>query len=407
MPKEKEMLSITRRSACLLVVLALTSLGCAQERVPKNVILFIGDGMGPEQVRAARLYKGEPLAFETFEHRGLMTTYCANSAITDSAAAATAMATGRKVNAGVLSVAIPVNQAYGEGAPMKTTLEKLAAGGKSTGLVTTSTITDATPAGFAAHVAKRSSVEEVARQYLTQTRPNILLGGGGHGMSPDKAKAAGYRVVMTREELLAVAEDGKTALHICGLFGEYNLPYEFNNAESYKKLPHLSEMTQTALNLLDKNKGGFFLMVEGGRIDHACHANNLEQAVGETLEFNRAIEVCLRWARGRTDTLIVVTADHETGGLSVEKDNGPGKYPAVSWSTKGHTATDVPLAAWGFGSQALPARLDNTHLPALMLDPLAFASQGKTLCWPVPPIIKPAARSKPASATQPVPAGAE
>ena len=143
---------------------------------PTNVILFIGDGMGPEQVKAASHYAGGPLSFERLPYHGRAMTWPASNPldVTDSAAAATAMATGMKVSNGVLSVAIP-----GDGRPLPTILEQFKQMGRSTGLVTTTYITHATPAAFAAHVASRDKHDLIAQDYLQRTRPDVMLGGGG------------------------------------------------------------------------------------------------------------------------------------------------------------------------------------------------------------------------------------
>ena len=364
-----------RRLTLVVPLIAFVLSGCAADR-PKNVILFIGDGMGAGQVQAARAYQGRPLAFETFEGRGLVSTHSADNEVTDSAAAATAMATGHKVDNHVLSVAIPANADYAEGAPMLTVLEEAARRGKSSGLVTTTSITHATPAAFAAHVSARAGVAEIAAQYLADSRPQLLLGGGGQGMSPEAAAAAGYRVVMDRGRLQAVRDDGLTVPRLSGQFGSGHMPYEADHPAAYESLPRLSEMTATALALLDNDRDGFFLMVEGGRIDMACHDNRLDLAVAETLELERAVQAALRWAGGRADTLIIVVADHETGGLAVERDSGAGELPGVSWSGKSHTGAAVQIWARGRGAHAVCGRMDNTEIHHIILNPGARTCPG-------------------------------
>jgi alkaline phosphatase len=275
--------------------------------MPSSVILFIGDGMGAGQVAAAGLYAGGALSFEAFPYQGQVTTYSASSAITDSAAAATAMATGRKVNNGVISTAIP-----GDGAELRTVLEKAADAGKSTGLVTTTSITHATPAAFAAHEPSRSNNAQIAQDYLTQTQPNVLLGGNGF-MSG--ATAAGYTVVSDAAGLQALDTDNTT--FVSGQFAGGDMTYELDRAPTTTQ-PHLSDMTAVALDMLDNDPDGFFLMVEGGRIDHAAHANDIERTVQEVLEFSRAVETAMDWiaTSAALETLVLVTADHETGGLA-------------------------------------------------------------------------------------------
>ena len=327
---------------------------------PTNVIFCIGDGMGFEKVKAAGMYahgKVGQLSFEAFPYQAEVTTHSADSPMTDSAAAATAMATGSKVNNGVISTALP-----GDGSELYTLLECFKDQGKSTGLVSTTFITHATPAAFGAHEPTRGNLAEIAEDYLNQTRPDVLLGGGGNGMAEGVAEAGGYTVVTDRDELLAL--DIENVTRISGQFGDTNLPYEFDGLGD---LPHLSEMTAAALEILAKNPTGFFLMVEGGRIDHAGHSNDIERNIYETLEFSRTVQVASDWAKGRTDTLIIVTADHETGGLKVLENNGKGIFPTVSWSTGGHTTTNIPVYGWGPNAACISGVMDNTDFFNLVM----------------------------------------
>lgn len=321
---------------------------------PKRIILFIGDGMGYEQIKAAGYYlHGAPggLSFEQFPYQAEMTTFSADNPITDSAASATAMATGRKVNNGVISLAIP-----GDGEELSTLLEEQALLGKSTGLVSTSYLTDATPAAFGAHETVRSNKREIAADYLTHTRPNVLLGGGG-GMAGESAAVAGYTVVYDRAAMLAVDTGAQT--HLAGLFGENYMPYEYDGVGN---LPHPTEMMQTALAVLDNDPDGFFLMVEGGLIDVAAHKNYLERTVLETVELNRAVAAALEWAAGQEDVLILVLADHETGGLHVVNGGGAGVFPTVTWLGPEHTAQNIPVFATGSGAERVWGVFDNTQI---------------------------------------------
>lgn len=326
---------------------------------PRNVILFIGDGMGAEHVRAAGMYQNGSagtLLMESFPYSTTMTTHPADdTAITDSAASATAMATGQKVDNGVISVALP-----GDGSELETLLERFHTYCKRAGLVSTTYATHATPAAFGAHAAHRSYTATIAGDYLAQTRPDVLFGGGGYGLTVTDMQAAGYTVATDRETLEAL-----TTTRAAGLFGTGYLPYEYDG--DYNTLPHLSEMVTTTLALLEDAPHGFFLMVEGGRIDHAAHANHITRTVYEVLEFDRAVAVAYTWASVHTDTLIIVTADHETGGLSVTANNGVGQFPAVSWSSTGHTSATVPVYAWGVNADLAPQVADNTDIYHLAL----------------------------------------
>jgi alkaline phosphatase len=346
---------------------------------PRNVILFIGDGMGPEQVRAAGMYQNGSagsLVMESFPYSSTMTTYSADSAITDSAASATAMATGYKVANGVLSIAWP-----GDERELETLLERFHAYCKRAGLVTTTFATHATPAGFGAHELSRNNYSGIAGDYLTQTKPDVLFGGGANGLNPTNAAAAGYTVVTDRVTMQALTPPLTT--RVSGQFGITHLPYEYDYFmgldPGYTVLPHLSEMVSTTLQLLENTPNGFFLMVEGGRIDHAGHENNIARNVFEVLEFDRAIEVAYTWAASHTDTLIIVTADHETGGLSVVANNGAGNFPTVTWATTGHTATPVPVYTWGVNAELASQVNDNTNIHQLALAGFTDA----TSCSPI------------------------
>jgi len=342
-----------RAAAVIMLLIAATASAGSGSVVPWNVILFIGDGMGPAQVQAANYYNGGALSFESFPYVGAMVTSSANSVITDSGAAATAMATGHKVNNFAVSAAYPANAYYRTvGEPMTTSLEYSQRRGKSTGLVTTSFISDATPGAFAAHRGFRHDYFGISDDIINNSRPDVLFGGARFiPFDPP-----GYTVV--RDRLSMQALDTESVTKVSGQFG-FEIPYEY---EGVGDLPHLSEMTETALNILDNDPDGFFLMVEGARIDHAGHANYIEENVHETLEFANAVTRAVDWAAGRDDTLILVTADHETGGLVVIADNGPGQYPDAFWSSQWHTHALVPVYAWGPNADMVSGLIDNTDI---------------------------------------------
>jgi alkaline phosphatase len=336
-------------AVAFLLVGATASVSQAQ---PKNVIFCIGDGMGFEQVEAAALYHDGPLSFQSFAYQGEITTYSANSSVTDSAAAGTALATGVKVDNGVIS-----QVSAADDTELQTLLEYFQGAGRSTGLVTTTYMTHATPAAFGAHQPSRNDLSQIADDYLNQTRPNVLFGGGANGMSVSAAELAGYTVVTDAAGMLAL--DTETQTYVSGQFGTSHLPYELSGVGS---LPHLSEMTTTALDILDNDSDGFFLMIEGGRIDHSGHENRIDRNVRETEEFANSVQQAINWAAGRDDTLIIVTADHETGGLSVSPESLPGEVPTVSWATTGHTGANVPVYAWGVNAHLISGVMDNTDL---------------------------------------------
>ena len=251
----------------------------ALPKAPKNVILMIGDGMGYGAVEAAGIYangKSGTLSFEQMPYIGQMSTYSANNAITDSAASATAMATGTKVNNGVVSVRTPGNKKE-----LMTVLEICQEEGKSVGLVSTADISHATPACFATHDKDRDHYKEITEDYYRDSRPDVMLGGAQYAR-PDKAKEVGYTVVENAKELMAIDTD--TVQKLWGQFGKGHMPYEYDGAGD---LPHLSDMAIKALDILDNDPDGYFIMIEGARIDHAGHANDIKRNVTETVEFSK------------------------------------------------------------------------------------------------------------------------
>ena len=330
----------------------------APSTMPRYVIVFIGDGMGAEHVKAGSYFKtgaAGAFPFEAFPYQGQVTTYPANNTTTDSAATASAIATGVKVNTNVISVALP-----GDGRELETILEAAMKQGKQAGLVSTSYLTDATPGAFGAHETIRTNTSQIALDYMNQTRPQVLLGGGANGLSPSLAQSAGYQVVTDRSGLLSLSGDEP---YVSGQFNGGRLPYEYDGMGSN---PHLSDMTATAIDLLDDDPDGFFLMVEGGLIDVAAHSNNLPRVVNEVVEFGNSVQVALDWASGRSDVLILVTADHETGGLTVTKSNGAGQLPSVTWGTTGHTSRNVPIYAYGVNADRVWGTMDNTQIRSVI-----------------------------------------
>ncbi len=320
---------------------------------PKNVVLFIGDGMGFNHVAATSLFKtgnAGDLFFESFPVHGEMETRSANDSVTDSAAAATAMATGHKVDNYVVARLDNID--------LPTLLDFYGALGKATGLVTTDMLTHATPAAFAAHADSRYDYAEIAWHYLNTGRPTVLMGGGGDGLSKATAEQAGYEVVTSRTELLALDTAGIPL--VCGLFGDRQLPFTYD--ESHEDLPDLSEMATRAVDILSEDPDGYFLMVEGARIDHASHANDICRAIYEVWELESTIETLSMTAFSRDDTLFIVTADHETGGLFISGGQGAGQLPIGTWYTMDHTGINVPVYATGQWSERFDGVIDNTDI---------------------------------------------
>lgn len=333
----------------------------APYKVLRNVFFFIGDGMGENHIKAASIYKtGEQgsLCFESFPVIRKIRTKSANKRITDSAAAATALSTGFKVNNGVISKSIP-----GDNSDLETILEFYKTNGFKTGLITTSTITHATPAAFGAHQNDRSMVNEIALDYFTKTKPNLLLGGGLNGVSEKMAINNGYLLVTNKTEMDNLIWDIGID-YVSGQFGSYHLPSVYDG--DYSKLPHLNGMVSFGLSGYNNSINGLFLMIEGARIDHFSHNNDLVRTIHEVLEFSASVKVALDWASTRDDTLVIVTSDHETGGLSVVKNNGSNTLPTVKWSTSGHTAVEVNAYVYGLYSELFSDISDNTDFNSVL-----------------------------------------
>ncbi|AGB39696.1 alkaline phosphatase [Natronococcus occultus] len=320
----------------------------------RNAIMFIHDGMGPTQVTGARYLKAyqedaeqfplnadpseTPLHMDRHEAHGTMTVFPddPNEVVIDSAAGATspgaidcaASATGIGAGVKTYNGAIGgIRNEDGEFVPVETILEAASDAGLATGLVTTTRITHATPAAFAAHVPHRSMEDEIAEQYVENADVDVLLGGGKAHFDPDQredgrdllgaAEEQGYRIVETDEELADVDESP-----VLGLFTEddSHLNY-YLDRQSGTTQPGLVEMTEKALDLLSQNDEGFFIMVEAGRVDHCGHKND-PAILDEQLEGDRAVGTCLDFARddATAPTSVVTTADHECGGFSLGRD---------------------------------------------------------------------------------------
>ncbi len=316
---------------------------------PPKIILLIGDGMGLGQLEATSYFNSgriESLSFYDLPVHGMLKT-ASLSGTTDSAASATAMATGEFTYNGKVGL-------DEDGDPAQNLVELAKDYGLATGLVTTTRLTHATPAAFAAHVSSRGQYAAIAEQ-MTALQPDVLLGGGrtdfeaeNFGTSLRRSlQDSGYTYVTTANELESVPPDFSPQL--LGIFADSHLPYRIDRS-AYSEVPLLADMTLAALDRLNSDPQGFFLMVEGGRIDHAGHSNNIERCIGETLAFDDTVSTVMRWADGRDDVTILVTADHETGGLQVTTPSIAGEIPEVSWRWGSHTNANVDIFAQGPGS---------------------------------------------------------
>jgi alkaline phosphatase len=415
-------------SAIACGALAGAGAGVAQEVEPtggraKNVIIFIGDGMGTSHrdlIRYATVGAERQLAMDSMPvaARSETSPLDPEAFVTDSAAGGTAIATGVKTFNGAVGIDAEEN-------PVQSVLERAGQAGKATGLVTDSQVTDATPASFGAHIADRDKQSEIARQYIEESRPEVILGGGEDYWYPDgdpgafpdepkvdpeeksigtegnlveEAQDSGYQYVTNAAELRTASGP-----RLLGLFANEEMFQQAPEGEGavYDPPVSLPEMTQKAIDILSQNPNGFFLLVEEEGIDEMAHQSNAELVIKSGQQLDEAVKVGQSFAQSDPDTLVIVTADHETGSLAIEDTNEIQSDPAypnesgagrtsedgpfrvadsdkeflVDWTTTNHTAEDVPLTAMGPGSENLVGVYENTHIHDAMVEAL-FGSSG-------------------------------
>lgn len=378
----------------------------------RNVIFIQGDGMGVAHRELLRLaLKGQngDLVMNKMQVTGLVHTDSADTAqaVTDSAAAATAYATGVRSYNGAIGVDV-------NGKPVTNLLERARAAGKSTGLVTTAQVTDASPGAFSAHVANRSDQSEIARQIIEQSRVDVVLGGGEDWWYPagnpgawpdnpptdpteqskgtkgnlvDRAKQLKYQYVTNAAELGKVNK-GK----VLGLFANEEM-FEYHNegeGDLYDPSVRLPVMATKAIDLLSRDRDGFFLFIEEEGIDEMAHHSNAKLMIKAGAELDRTVKIALDFAARTPGTLVLVVGDHETGGLAIENvdpndENGSGEQSedtvaiahsnlkmVADWTTNGHTGAATPVTASGPGAQRLAGIIKNTQVHDAVLKAMGF-----------------------------------
>jgi len=366
----------------------------------RNIIFMMGDGMGQAHREFGQLVTVGPyatLVMDSLPVLGLQgtdsVTRDANELVTDSAASATAFATGHKSYNGAIGVDIDGNEV--------TNLAEIAkAAGKSVGLVSTSQVTDASGAAFAAHVDDRGKQSEIARQMITDAKVDVILGGGEDrwlpagepGAFPDnpaedpeeesmsdqgdliaEAQGIGYEYVSDAAGLAAA----KGPL-LLGLFSNEEMFQQFPEGEGdiYDPVVSLDDMVRKAIEILSQNPNGFLLFVEEEAVDEFSHANNATYTLKSVQELDKAVKTAVDFATEDGETLVVVTADHECGGLTitgvgeVESSASDGPFTAfgtgyefqVNWTTTGHTGVRVPITAFGPASETFAGYYDDTQI---------------------------------------------
>lgn len=339
-----------KRNSLLVLFLGLlfvSSLSAAKQ--PKNVIFLIGDGMGLAQIYLGMIENGNKLELERMKNVGFSKTYSADNFVTDSGAGGTALATGVKTKNHMIGLGP-------DSVAVETILEQAERNGLATGIVVSCAVTYVTPATFIAHQVNRKMYEECAADYL-KTDIDVFIGGGrkyfdsrsdGRNLI-NELKAKDYQVATTLEEVLKV-KSGKLA----GLVHEDQLP------EASERGNYLPEATMAAVNILDNNKKGFFLMVEGSQIDWAGHSNDAGMMAREMIDFDKTIGAVLDYAEKDGNTLVVVTADHETGGLALIGGDIEGRKVKTNYVLKNHSGIPVPVFAYGPGAQEFMGFMQNT-----------------------------------------------
>lgn len=323
---------------------------------PKNIILMIGDGMGTSQVFAGLTANHGHLFLQNFKAVGFSRTQSASDYITDSAAGGTALSSGYKTYNGAIGVDTDTISQL-------TILEKAEAKGLATGLVSTSSITHATPASFIAHQSSRNMYEAIAADFL-KTDIDVFIGGGykhftqrkdGRNLA-DELQNKGYKVLRDMDEITKV-KSGKLA----------GLTAEEHNGRAPERNNMLPQATNEAIRLLSQNDNGFFLMVEGSQIDWGGHQNNTIYIAQEMLDFDQSIGKALEFAANDGETLIIVTADHETGGFSVNGGDLKSGMVKGKFTSGGHSGVMVPVFAFGPGAENFTGIMDNTEIAKKMM----------------------------------------
>ena len=328
----------------------------SKNKRPKNVIFLIGDGMGLAQLYAGMTANGGRLFIDNFKNIGFSKTYSADNYVTDSAAGGTALASGTRTNNDYLGVDTDKDAIVN----IRELAEKM---GKTTGVVSTSAVTHATPGSFVAHQPGRSMYEEIANDFVNSDI-DVFIGGGLDHFTKRKDKRDltndlknnGFQV-LTDINKIANVTSGKLA----------GLTAPEHNGRASERGNMLPIATNTAINILKNNKKGFFLMVEGSHIDWGGHDNDVNYIVEEVLDFDRTIAVALEFAARNRETLIVITADHETGGLALNGGSLETGMVRAAFTTGGHTGILVPIYAFGPGAEYFRGFMHNIDIPKLII----------------------------------------
>ena len=322
-----------------------------RNRQVRNVILMIGDGMSLMHIQAAWTCNRGKLWLENAQYTGLSKTPATNRLITDSGSGGTSLATGFKTAYHAVGV-------DATGKPLKSLVDYAHAAGKSAGIAVTCRLWDATPCDFISHNIDRDKEQDLVGLF-PQSPVDFVFGGGAKYFEHradgrnifSELQQKGYHISRSVDDLMNW-KSGKV----------YCVPFEVNTPEPDQRGDLLARASLKGLDLLSQNKQGFFMMIEGSQLDDYGHFNQLDMLMKETLDFDQTIGKVMQWAARDGHTLVVVTADHETGGLTVLGGDYHTGTMKASFSTKDHSGTMVPVYAFGPGSEHFTGFMDNTDI---------------------------------------------
>ncbi|MFN3916523.1 MAG: alkaline phosphatase [Flavobacteriales bacterium] len=335
-------------------------------KTPKNIILMIADGTGLTHITAGWYANGGVLNYGRFPVTGLVTTHAYDDMITDSAAGATAYATGKKTRNGMLS------QSPVDSSDLKTILEYAVENRFKTGIIATCSFTHATPAAFYGHQNRRNFVDESLALQFLESGVNLLMAGG---------KEHFYKRRDQRNLIKELKEKGYVMIDSLSQPGDWVFSEKLMFMAHNKHQPSiidgrgdfLPQATDVALkNLNHKNEGGFFIMIEGSQIDWGGHDNRSEYIITELIDFDKAIGKALDFAEKDGNTLVLVVADHETGGYAINEGSLETGIIKPAFTTDYHTGVMVPIFAYGPGSEQFSGIMDNTTVHQKMIRLLGF-----------------------------------
>ena len=318
----------------------------------KNVILMIGDGMSLMHIQAAWTCNRGHLWLENAQFTGLSKTPATNRLITDSGSGGTSLATGYKTR----YHAVGVDE---DGNKLKSLVDYAKEAGKSAGVAVTCRLWDATPCDFLSHNIDRDNEQELIAE-MANSPVDYVFGGGAKFFTNRKdgrnifkeLEKKGYKVFTSRKDLETISKETKV----------YCVPFEVDTPLPDERGDLLARASIAGMNLLNQNKNGFFMMVEGSQLDDYGHFNQLDMLMKETLDFDQTFGSIIKWAAEDGETLVVVTADHETGGMTVLGGDYKEGRVEVNFSTKNHSGTMVPVYAFGPGSENFSGFMDNTDI---------------------------------------------